>query len=62
MYILTQDNDCHWYVIPESMMDDWSTWLERDADEENTFEDVPDYATAVGGSPTLVVFPSFEIR
>ena len=55
-YVLVQDNDCHWYVIPEDKQEDWEK-LFRTADNEY----VPDYAEAVGGAPNRVVFEKYQI-
>lgn len=55
-FILVQDDDCHWYVIPEKMNQDWDDWcLLVEGDE------IPKYATRVGGSPRLVSFTDWKI-
>lgn len=54
-YFLSVDNDCHWYVIPESRRKEWDAWRDIDEDDEASWN-VPDWALAVGGSPTLVTF------
>lgn len=56
MYILIQDNDGHWYVIPDKEQDTWWDWCELD------LADVPDFATHVGGSTVLVKFNDFRIE
>lgn len=30
LYILEQDDDCHWYAIPEGKREEWSEWLDSD--------------------------------
>lgn len=60
-YILTQDDDGHWFVIPANMKDEWYLWKERFYNH-NSNEDVPDWADAVGGSPSLVEFENYIIR
>lgn len=50
LYFLSRDNDSHWYIVAESHRSDWFRWLDSDSD------DVPVYATPVGGSPSDVVF------
>lgn len=57
-YILIQDQDCHWYVIPKMEKEHWNEWLES---EEYNDGIVPDYATEVNGCPSQVVFPDFWI-
>lgn len=59
-YILTQDNDCHWYVIPYEKEEEWGDFLELDPDDEDSW-DVPDWAEQVGGSPSLVKFSEYRI-
>lgn len=54
-FILTQDNDSHWYVVPVDKMAEWDAWLEIDADDERAW-DAPDFARPVGGAPSLVTF------
>lgn len=29
---LDQDNDCHWYIIPVRMRDEWEAWKELEWD------------------------------
>ncbi len=56
-YILTQDDDCHWYVIPDDKQEAFNDWL----NDENNWE-TPDYAESVGGSYTLVKFKEYRIE
>ena len=58
-YILIQDNDCHWYVIPVSKKVDWFNWCESD---NYGYEDLPKWAVEVGGSPCLVEFETYKIK
>lgn len=59
-FILIRDNDCHWYVIPESEFGDFCAWNSLDEEDERSW-DVPEYAVEVGGSPTLVKFKEYRI-
>lgn len=59
-FYLTQDNDCHWYVVPAEKETEWSEFLELDPNDEASW-DVPEWAEQVGGSPTLVKFKSYHI-
>lgn len=54
-YILVQDGDTHWYVIPRDCESDWFEWVDSEED------DVPDYATRIGGGPSLVSFTNWKI-
>lgn len=60
-YILTQDNDSHWYVIPDQMELDWNAFCEIPEGDERGWE-VPEWAERVGGSQSLVKFTEFEIE
>ena len=57
-YILTQDEDCHWYIIPVDKQVDWNKFIETDS----LIYDIPEYAKPVGGSPTLVKFEKWRIE
>jgi hypothetical protein len=59
-FILSQDEDCHWYVIPADREEDWSIFRDLDPDDEKSW-DVPAWAKPVGGSPSLVKFSNFRI-
>ena len=61
MYVLVQDEDCHWYVIPKDKIDHWIEWCEIDPDDERAWE-VPDYADPTGGDATFVVFDNYTIE
>jgi hypothetical protein len=54
-YVLVQDNDSHWYVIPEGKQAEFNAWLEIDSDDERAW-DAPEFAHAVGGAPSAVSF------
>jgi hypothetical protein len=54
-FFLGQDNDCHWYVIPDARRGDWEMWLAIPDGDEHGW-DVPEWAKCVGGSPGLVTF------
>lgn len=55
---LTQDNSCHWYVIPEDREDEWNLWLDIPEDDERSW-DVPEFAKQVDG-PHRVRFAIWE--
>jgi hypothetical protein len=60
-YILVQDSDCHWYVIPNNKNDDWCEWCEIDSDDERAWTP-PEYAEEIGGCPSLVKFKEYRIE
>ena len=56
-YMLIQDNDCHWYVIPADKFAEFDKWL-ADLD---SYTPLPGWAKSVGGAPSLVTFENYEI-
>ena len=58
-YILTPDNDCHWFVIPVDKKAEWFDFCESD---NYGYEDEPQWAKNVGGSPCLVEFENYTIK
>jgi len=59
-FILVQDKDSHWFVIPDNKSNDWCRWCDLDEDDEASW-DVPEYAEQVGGCYTLVKFKDYRI-
>lgn len=57
-YILVTDCDCHWYIIPFDKELSWDNWCKANVNDG----EYPDYATEVGGNPSLVTFENFKIR
>lgn len=60
-YCIVRDDDCHWYVIPADMMEEWDAWCSLDSDDENSW-DPPTWADAIGGSPSTLTFENPEYR
>ena len=60
-FVLVQDNDSSWYVIPAQHVVAWDTFCQIDPDDEKWW-DVPKWAQRVGGSPSLVTFENPVIR
>lgn len=54
-YFLAQDNDTHWYLVPEDMRGDWDVWLDLDQDSEAAWT-VPKGARRLDGGPSAVTF------
>lgn len=59
MYCIVSDDDGHDYVIPKDRRKDWESWVE---DPESAYRELPEWADPIGGSPSLVVFPSYNIE
>ena len=60
-YTLAVDNDSHWYVIPVDKSDEWNDFVNLDPDDEESW-DVPEWAEAIGGHPSLVTFTKYRIN
>jgi hypothetical protein len=56
-YILCQDDDGHWYVIPSDKEDEFYDWVDKEDPKVSL-----NYAEEVGGSPSLVTFTEYEIE
>ena len=59
-FILVQDNDSHWFVIPETEREEWGDWRDFPDTDKRSWTP-PDFAQAVGGSPSLVTFTDPKI-
>lgn len=59
-FFLAQDNSSHWYVVPCSKSDEWEAWTALDEDDEASWVH-PEWASQVGGSPSLVTFENPEV-
>ena len=56
-FFLSQDGSCHWYLVPVDKRKEWEAWTAIDEDDERAWTP-PDYAEAIGGSPSRVEFES----
>lgn len=56
MYFLSQDNDCHWFIIPVENRNEWNAWLEEEGEDSWV---VPSFAIEVGGRPSKVTFKDY---
>lgn len=59
-FFMDQDNDCHWYIIPQERGDEWHKWKSIPDGDERGWT-VPDWAKPIGESHTLVTFEDPEI-
>jgi len=60
-FFLAQDNDGHWYLIPVDRRAEWEAWTNIPSDDERSWES-PEWATAIGGSPSQVTFTDPQKR
>lgn len=54
-YFLSQDQDCHWYLIPAEFRADWERWTELPPEDDEAWS-VPVYAEMLGGGPDDLEF------
>lgn len=54
-YFLSQDQSCHWYIIPVSKREEWSKFNALDEDDPASWE-VPEWAEMIGGDYQRVTF------
>lgn len=54
-YFLSRDDDGHWYLVPESVRDAFSEWVEA---EDGTAE--PEGVVRIPGSPSGITFEAPE--
>jgi hypothetical protein len=53
-FFLAEDGDCHWFVVPVERRTEWDEWADLPSSDERAWTP-PDYARAVGGSPSALV-------
>jgi hypothetical protein len=58
-FFLSQDNDCHWFVVPVARKGEWDVWCEIPGDDERAW-DAPDFAIPLNGSPNRVTFTDWR--
>lgn len=61
-YFLDRDCSGHWYVVEEAHRDDWDQWCDWGSEDDERGWTEPDYAQRLDGSPSRVVFPSWQER
>jgi len=59
-YILKQDQDCHWYIVPKDVEDNFNKLMDH-AYEVDNFNELDKFikengVISVGGAPSLVSF------
>lgn len=54
-YFLSQDQSCHWYLIPEEWREVWDILCALDEDDPRCWEP-PEWAKPIGGGPSSIVF------
>ncbi len=52
-YVLVEDDDCHWYIIPKDRIKEWYEWFHT---EDYELGNCPNWAYSIGGSYTQVEF------
>ena len=55
-YVLNNDDDGHWYILPADKKEEFSNWVYGPEDAEQ-----PEWARSIGGHPNNVTFAEPEI-
>lgn len=58
-YFLSQDNDAHWYLIPDERREEWYQFVNCDG-----YDDVPEFAQRLNTSHEFITFtdPKEQLR
>lgn len=63
-FFLDQDDDGHWFIVPESIREEWDAWRELISSygngETNDFPEMPEGVETLGGGPQHVTFTDPE--
>ena len=54
-FFLTQDSDCHWYVVPVANRSEWDEWCNISSDDERAWTP-PSFAKPINGNPSRITF------
>lgn len=60
-FFLSQDNSCHWYIVPVDKRAEWDAWLEIPDDDERAW-DAPEFAQRINCSPAWVTFENPKVE
>jgi len=60
-FILTNDEDGHWYIIPESKKDEFDNWLDLVYSEEADCGDMPEWAKCIDGPHSIIIHEYSEV-
>ena len=60
-FMLTQDDDCHWYVIPSDKSEEFWAWVKAMDGGDLPDSDAPEWLQEVGGAPSLVTFDEYDL-
>ncbi len=60
-FFFDQDDDCHWYLIPEDRRVEWYAWREIPLGDERGWE-VPAFAERMNGGPEFYTFSSPRVN
>lgn len=55
-YFLSQDNDCHWYIIPNKNREEWREWVDNVDEDDPKSWDAPDFAKTISGGASSITF------
>lgn len=54
-FFLGQDNDSHWYIIPEQRRSEWEDWRNIDEEDERSWNEPP-FAIRLGRHVSQLTF------
>lgn len=55
-FLLVQDDDCHWYIIPDDCKTEFDAWIERMcSDEEDVDCSQPDWCKGIDGPQSILI-------
>lgn len=61
-FVLVQDEDCHWFVIPAARADEWDGWCQDVAEDMTCSLELPCWAERVNGAASRVEFSGYVIK
>lgn len=59
-FYIDNDDDGHWYIVPEEHREQWVVWRNLPCDDENSW-DVPSFATQIDGVDQII-FNYYRIK
>jgi hypothetical protein len=60
-YFLDQDQDSHWFIVPESLREAWDAWRELDPDDEKAWT-APKGCLELGSHPNTITFTDWKAQ
>lgn len=61
VYCIVRDDSGHWYVIPNDQIRAFDEWVEAMSNDDIGYKGIGYDHCRINGSPSNVVFPSYEV-